>query len=322
MLDNMVVFNKYVMPVVMETLAQEYAKFNAASGGAIRLSAEGFEGNYDQESFYSSLVSAQRRVDRTGANGAVSATNLAQLQKNGVKVAGGIGPVAYEPGQMTWLQKPTTEGIEVASAAFAAIIMQDQLNTAIAAGVAAIGGQAARVNDVSALVTPEDISYGAINNAHALFGDRSSALAVDVMNGATMHRLIGANLANAEQLFKYDSVRVVDILGKLVVVTDAPALANGNDDIVMSLVPGGIDVTGASDVITNIDTTNGKARIETTLQADYSFGLHIKGYSWDQTNGGASPSDAEVATATNWDPVGTTGIKDSAGVLTIGDRTA
>ena len=133
MLDNMVVFDKYVMPVVYETLAQEYAKFNAASGGTIRLSAEGFEGNYDQESFYSSLAAAQRRVNRAGANGAVTATNLAQLQKNGVKVAGGIGPVQYEPSQMTWLKKPSTEGIEVASRAFAELIMQDQLNTAIAA---------------------------------------------------------------------------------------------------------------------------------------------------------------------------------------------
>ena len=62
MLDNMVVFNKYVMPTVYETLAQEYQKFNAASGGTIRLSAEGFEGNYDQESFYASLAAAQRRV--------------------------------------------------------------------------------------------------------------------------------------------------------------------------------------------------------------------------------------------------------------------
>ncbi|NQZ48408.1 MAG: hypothetical protein HRT63_12900, partial [Erythrobacter sp.] len=135
MLDNMIVFNKYVMPTVYETLAQEYQKFNAASGGTIRLSAEGFEGNYDQESFYASLAAAQRRVNRNGANASATATNLAQLQKNGVKVAGGIGPIRYEPSQMTWLQKPTTEGIEVASRAFAELIMLDQLNTAIAAGV-------------------------------------------------------------------------------------------------------------------------------------------------------------------------------------------
>lgn len=316
MLDNMVVFNKYVMPTVYETLAQEYQKFNAASGGTIRLSAEGFEGNYDQESFYASLAAAQRRVNRNGANGTQAATNLAQLQKNGVKVAGGIGPIQYEPSQMTWLQKPTTEGIEIASRAFAELIMQDQLNTAIAVGVAALSGDANRVNDVSAT---ENISYAAMNQSHAIFGDRSSALRAEIMDGATFHRLIGNNLGNAETLFKAENVRVVDILGKLVVVTDAPALQiDGTNAVVMSLVPGAIDVTGASDVITNIQTNNGGTRIATTLQADYSFGLHVKGFSWDIANGGSSPDDATLTDSSNWDAVGSAAnqIKDGAGVLT------
>ena len=322
MLSNMVVFNKYVMPVVYETLAQEYAKFNAASGGTIRLSAEGFTGDYDQESFYSSLAAAQRRVDRNAANASQAATSLAQLQKNGVKVAGGIGPVLYEPSQMSWLEKPTTEGIEVASSAFAEIIMQDQLNTAIAAALAAISGDANRVNDVSATA---NVSYAAINDAHALFGDRSSALKAQIMNGATFHALIGNNLGNAETLFKAENVRVVDILGTLVVVTDAPALSIGaNDTAILSLVPGAVDVTGASDVITNIETTNGNLRIETTLQADYSFGLHVKGFSWDIANGGASPTDAELTTSSNWDAVGSAAnlIKDGAGVVTQFDPAA
>ena len=316
MLDNMIVFNKYVMPTVYETLAQEYQKFNAASGGTIRLSAEGFEGNYDQESFYASLAAAQRRVNRNGANASATATNLAQLQKNGVKVAGGIGPIRYEPSQMTWLQKPTTEGIEIASRAFAELIMLDQLNTAIAAGIAAIGGDTNRVNDVSGSA---NISYAALNQSHAIFGDRSSALRAEIMDGATFHNLIGNNLGNAETLFRAENVRVVDILGKLVVVTDAPALQiDGTNAVVMSLVPGAIDVTGASDVITNIETTNGNQRIETTLQADYSFGLHVKGFSWDIANGGSSPDDSALTDSTNWDAVGSAAnvIKDGAGVLT------
>lgn len=315
-LTNMKVFNEYVMPVVLETLAQEYDKFNAASGGAIRLNADGFVGDYHQESFYSTLAAAQRRVDRYAANGAATATPLAQLQKNMVKVGGGIGPVLYEPSQMSWLEKPTAEGIAVASSAFAAIIMQDQLNTAIAAAVAAIGNVSGLVNDVSASA---DVSYSAMNDAHALFGDRSTALKVSVMNGATYHRLIGQNLTNTERLFEADGVLIVDILGKAVVVTDAPALADASDDKILSLVPGGIEVNGASDIISNIDTTNGKERIETTLQVDYSFGLGIKGFSWDTANGGASPTDAELATGTNWDQV-VTSVKDTAGVLTVGAR--
>ena len=69
-----------------------------------------------------------------------------------------------------------------------------------------------------------------------------------------------------------------------------------------------------------IDTKNGKERIETTLQVDYTFGVGLKGYGWDEANGGKSPSNADLATGANWIKV-STNIKDTAGVLTIADAT-
>ena len=81
---------------------------------------------------------------------------------------------------MTWLQRPTQEGIAAASEAFAKILMQDQLNSAIASAVAAIENNASATNDVSASA---GLTYNAINNAHAKFGDSSSLIVADVMDG-------------------------------------------------------------------------------------------------------------------------------------------
>jgi len=141
-LSQMKVFNEYIMPATIETLAQMVNKFNAASRGAIRLTTEGFDGDFLQESFFAAIHSAQRRVDRYAAQASAAATDLTQLKHSTVKVAGGFGPIRYEPSQMTWLEKPTTEGIEVASRNFAEALMKDQLNTAIAALVAAIEARA------------------------------------------------------------------------------------------------------------------------------------------------------------------------------------
>lgn len=320
-LSQMQVFNKYFMPATIETLAQMVNKFNAASGGAIRLTTEGFEGDFLQESFYAAIHSARRRVDRYATNDDAAPTDLTQQKHTSVKVAGGFGPVRYEPSQMTWLEKPTAEGIEVASRNFAEALLQDQLNTAIAALVAAISNQgAATTVDVSAT---GPVTYSAVNNSHALFGDHSGLLIAQVMDGATYHGFIGQNLTNAQQLFQAGTVRVIDILGKLTVVTDAPALftaAAGSDPAlrrVLSLVAGAATVTDSRDIISNIQTTNGKQRIETTLQIDYTFGLGLKGYTWDETNGGKSPTDAELATGSNWDKV-VTSIKHTAGTLAVG----
>ncbi|MEX5494779.1 major capsid protein [Pseudomonas asgharzadehiana] len=317
-LSQMQVFNEYIMPATLETLDQYLAAFNAASRGAIVLSPDGFTGDFLQESFFQTLAAAQRRVDRYSANAAVAATDLTELKNTSVKVAGGFGPIRYEPSQMTWLERPTAQGIEVASRAFAEILLKDQLNTAIAALVAAITAQAAAVNDVSATA---GITYAGLNNAHAKFGDASQNLVTQVMQGTSYHKLVGQNLANQNQLFQAGNVRVVDILGKISVVTDAPALMQAgtpNKEIILSLVQGAALVHDGRDIISNVQTTNGKERIETTLQTDYTFGLGLKGYTWDTTTGGKSPTDAELATGTNWDKTATS-IKHTAGVALIGD---
>ena len=323
-LSQMQVFNKYFMPATIETLAQMVEKFNAASGGAIRLTTEGFEGDFLQESFYAAIHSARRRVDRYSANGDAAPTDLTQLKHSSVKVAGGFGPVRFEPSQMTWLNKPTAEGIEVASRNFAEALLQDQLNTAIAALVAAISNQdTATTVDVSAT---KKVDYVSVNDSHALFGDHSPLLVAQIMDGVTYHGFIGQNLTNNETLFQAGNVRVVDILGRTAVVTDAPALYSAAEvgppavpakRRVLSLAANAAIVHDSRDIISNIETSNGKERIETTLQIDYTFGLGLKGYTWDEANGGKSPTDAELATGSNWDKVASS-IKHTAGVLAIG----
>ncbi len=318
-LSQMQVFNEYIMPATIETLGQMIDKFNQASNGAIRLTTTGFTGDFLQESFFASIHSAQRRVNRYAAQASASATDLSQLKMSTVKVAGGFGPIRFEPSQLTWLTMPTAAGIEVASRNFAEALLADQLNTAILALRAAISGQAAATNDVSATA---GINYTSMNGAHAKFGDRSGNLVATVVSGATYHKLIGDNLTNTPQLFQSQNVRVVDILGKAMIVTDAPALrvaGTPNKVYALSLVDSAAVVHDAGDVISNIQTNNGQTRIETTMQIDYSFGLGLKGYTWDETNGGKSPTDAALGLGTNWDKVATD-IKNTAGVVTIGDE--
>jgi len=317
-LSNMKVFNREVQTATIETVAQMVDKFNAASGGAITLTNQGFEGDYRYENFWAGIHSAQRRVDRYAANSAASSTALAQLQEIGVKVAGGFGPILWEPGQLAWVQKSPGEAVEVISRNLAEAILKDQLNTGIAAAVAAIeAGTTNTTYDAGTSV----LSYRHINRAHALFGDSSQLLIADIMDGVSFHNLIDANLANEATLFQAGNVRVVDILGRRVVVTDAPALRESpstttNDAKILSLVAGGVTVYDGSSLITNIETNNGKLRIETTFQADYDFGVALKGYQWDVGNGGKSPTDTELATGSNWDKVATS-YKHTAGVLTM-----
>jgi hypothetical protein len=318
-LSDMKVFNQYVREATIETVAQMIAKFNEASAGGIQLSTTGFDGDFLMRSAFASLHAAQRRVDRYATNTSASSTALAQNQFNTVKVAGGFGPIAWEPAQLTWVGDNPALAVEVISRNMAEAIIKDMLNTGIAAAVAAIENVGATV--IYDTGTGRAITYRDINTAHSRFGDSSQLLVCDVMDGTTYHNLIDLNLTNTEELFQAGNVTVVEILGKRIVVTDAPALretpaTSTNDIKVLSLAAGGIVVHDAGDLVTNVETSNGSQRISTTFQADYTFGLGLKGYSWDTSAGGKSPTDAELATGSNWVKTATS-VKHTAGVVTL-----
>jgi len=320
-LSDMKVYAEEISGVTIETLDQMVEKFNQASAGTIVLTGQGFEGDFLKQSMFQALHSAQRRVNRYGAQGAETPTDLTQIENVGVKVAGGFGPVRFEPSQLSWIMKNPAQAIEAISRNLAESIMQDQLNTVLLAGVTATENNANVVNDVSGST---GITQVALNGGHAKFGDHSQDIVSQVMTGSVAHRLIGNALANSAQLFTAGSVQVIDILGKISIITDAPALYEAgtpNKDKVLCLVPNALVVNDGSDLITNIETTNGQTRIETTMQADYTFGINVKGYAWDVANGGKSPVDATIATGSNWDKY-VTSDKHTAGVLVIGSADA
>lgn len=317
-LSDMKVYNDDIVGTTIELLGQKTDQFNTASGGAIVLSTASWRGDFSRESFFNQIASAKRRVDRYATIATQAATALTQGEHVGVKVAGGFGPVLFEPAQMTWLNEDPASAIRAISEGFSDALLADQLNTAVGAAVAAVSGQTALVNDVSASA---GLSLNVLNNSHAKFGDQSQLLVTDIMTGAAYHTLVDKALTNANQLFAAGNVMVVDVLGKRYVISDIPALYEAgppNKTKVLSVVANGIIVDNASDIISNIDTSNGNTRIQTTWQADYSFGLKLKGYSWDVTNGGKSPLDEELFTASNWDKAVAEN-KHTLGTLAIAD---
>lgn len=298
-LSNMQVYNDEIVGTTIELLGQQIDKFNAASGNTIVLSAASFRGNFSKESFFNQIASAQRRVDRYAAQAAAPVTDLSQNEIVGVKVGGGFGPVRFEPSQLTWLEENPGAAITAISQGFADALLADQLNTAVGAAVAAVENQGATLFQDNSLTS--GVTQVGLNQSHALFGDTSMMLRADIMTGRVYHGLVEEALNNSNRLFESSNVMVVDILGKIGVISDIPALQpTATEDYVLSLTTNGIIVDNTSDIQSNLETTNGQSRIETTWQADYSFGLKFKGYAWDTATGGPSPEDAELFTGTNW----------------------
>jgi hypothetical protein len=316
-LSDLAVFSEYVYSSLSEVIAQQVELFNNASDGAIVLRSGAHQGDYSDVALWAKISGLVRRRNAYGS-GTQAAKDLQHLIDTMVKVAAGTPPVNIPPSMFSWIQQNQEEGGAVIGQQLAGDMLGDMLNTSIMAYVAALAGETDVTHDYSATGVAD---LKVLNNGAAKFGDRANDLRAWVLHSKSMFDIFGAALTNTEILFNFGNVNVrQDGFGRPFVVTDSPALVNTtpNPDVyrTLGLVTGAIIVEQNGDFDDNIQTSNGDENIQRTYQAEWTYNLGIKGYSWDKTSGGKSPNDAALATANNWDRYATSH-KDTAGVIIL-----
>lgn len=316
-LSDLAVFSEYAYLTLTEVLDQQINLFNAASRGTIVLQPSAHQGDYSEEAFWKKIGGLVRRRNSYGS-GTVTSKTLEHLLDTGVKVAAGTPPIEIPPSQFKWIQRNPEEGGAVIGQQLAIDMLADMLNTAIGCTHSALAQNTDITYDGTAgLLTPAALLSGS-----RLFGDRSNDVAAWICHSGPMHDYYAGNLANTERLFTYGTVNVTaDAFGRVFIITDSGSLVEtdgisvGVDKLhTLGLVGGAVTVGQNNDFTDNLDTTNGDENIQRSYQAEWSFNVGVKGYAWDKSNGGASPTDAALLTATNWDQYSTS-IKDLAGVV-------
>lgn len=317
-LSDMQVFSDFVYTTATETINQQVDLFNAASQNTLVLRAGANVGDYANQISYKLINGLVRRRNAHGS-GNIANTPLAQHTHIGVKVAGGTVEVLFEPQQFGWIQKNPEEAGVVIGEQLARGMLQDQVNTAIMALKGAFNQNATVKYDGSAAT----LNLKVLVRAAGLFGDRMDDIRAWVIHSKPMTDLFENALTNSEELFRFETVRIVqDGFGRVFVMTDSPALYNDNntttsaDDkyYTLGLATQAAEVQDNGDLYTHLEERNGKENIIRSWQAEWTYNLALKGYAWDTTAGGKSPTDAALGTGTNWDQLASD-IKDTAGVL-------
>lgn len=310
---DLVKFNKQVWTMATETLGQDVEKFNAQSNGVITLSAKPFEGDFDIEASFRLMGGLVRHRDVNNGTKNIDSTRLAQHKRAGVKIAAGTPEILWEQAQYAWVQKDQAAAAVVIGEQLAKSMMADMLNTAIKGGAAAIKGNTKAFENGAKAV----IDFSVLTKAASRFGDRSSSIAAWVMHSGALTQLQLNALGNNERLFSFDTVNVLrDPYGRLFIVTDSPDLMVDETGIkynTLGLTAGGIAIGTQNDFNSVIVPKTGSENIVQAYQAEWSYGLQVKGYGWKES-AGANPNSQALATSTNWEQVATD-IKDTAGVL-------
>lgn len=316
-LSDLAVFSEYAQTTMTELQKQQVNLFNQASQGGIVLQSAAHEGDYSDVAMWAKVSGLVRRRDAYGS-GAVTAKDLTQLVNTSVKVAAGTPPVNIDPGMLLWIQKSPEEAGVVIGRQLAEDSISDMLNTGVMGYLKAVGQVTAVIHDGTAATA----TLNAFNSGASKFGDRSGDLVAWMLHSKVAFDIYGTALTNTNQLFRFGDVRVMeDGFGRPFIVTDsakmvtADGVTTGVDQYdSLGLTAGAILVEQNNDFLSNIETANGDENIARTYQAEWSYNLGIKGFAWDKTNGGKSPTDAALGTAANWDRTATSD-KDLAGVI-------
>lgn len=316
-LSDLAVYSEYVYQTLTETVAQEVNKFNTASGGTIILSSAANQGDFSDEVRWKKISGLVKRRNAYGS-GAVTEKVLQSLVDTMVKVASGTPPVRIDPFMFAWIQRSPEEAGIVLGTQLAEDMLADMLNTGILAAYAAMVQTSAILYDATS-DTPDTLTAAAMVKAAAKLGDRSQDIRAWITHSLPYHNFTSTNVANAANLFTYGTVAVnADAQGRPFIITDTPSLINTaptpDTYHLLGLTSNAITVEENGDFYANEQTINGDENIKKTYQAEWSYNVGIKGYAWDKTNGGKSPTDAALGTSTNWDKYATSD-KDGPGVI-------
>ncbi len=298
------IYNEEFHGGFVETIYQEVEAFNAASQGAIALTTDNHIGDYYRETFFDLIASLVARRDTTSV---AAVTDLAPTTDEfiGVKRNWRVG-VANTLDAWRKIGKDNSELSFVVGTQMAVALRQAMLEAALMSLEAKLDSVAAlEEDDTAATIT----SRGLID-ALANFGDRANDIVCWVMHSKVYYDLVAVNLVDA--VYRANGVRIVEgqpvTFGRPVLITDSASLVETNG------VSTGVDkystlgltrgaamckISEPPTVVTDLVT--GLANIVYRFQAEGAYTVSLRGCEWDIANGGANPTDATLATATNWD---------------------
>lgn len=302
------IYDEYFDAGYTEVMQQEADAFNAASGGAITLGTTDAQGEYAYGSFFQEVSNMVQRRDATSTS-ALTATALTQGEQVAVNVRYRTPYMVQTIDSFRRKRLDPMLHSRVLGEQFARALQLYWLNTSLSAAVAAIKGYNSEQLVFDA--TDGALAYSDLNSGLFLFGDAQNRIRALVMRSQHQKNLVGDSLAN----YKFDNgagLAIADAsvgtMNRLAVVTDSASLvetdgvSSGNDSVhLLGLVPGAIMIEEADQPIVHTEVSAGSENLTIEFQAEGSFNLSLKGFSWDVANGGANPTASAIATSTNWD---------------------
>lgn len=311
------IFANTLRTTTRQMVTQDINAFNAASNGAMVLTTGNTLDDVITEIGFGMIAGLDSDRNQYAPIGQPAAIKvITELMSNRVNSAGRIGPAAISNGLLEKIHRNQAEVAADISAQASQVILQKYVNAGIAAAYGAISSQTGGAGKVNAVFTqaapvapalPEDSYLPTMRDferAATLFGDARSQIRAWFVTGSQFGQMLSdSNMQNYERLWEIGNVQMYrDASGRVIVVTDAPALITNNG--VLGLSTNGVVVE--SGAVTALSWTEGlNENIEYYWRQDYTYGIGIKGYMVTDAfanaiRGKKTATLEQMTTAANW----------------------
>lgn len=315
-LNDMVIFNELVKATYIELLQEKVIAFNEASGGTITMITgnEAIQGDFREESFYKQMGDLVRRRNPY-SQGSISSVGFEMGTQVAAKIAAGTPVVEWTRAQFEWIKENVTRAATITGVNLAKQKFEDYFEQAVAIALAAMLNDAATImHDVSG--GSNTLTHARMTAALEKFGDAHQNITTWISHSTPMFDLYQANLGNSEQLFRYEGVIVrSDPFGNRMVMSDLTQLVDSGDYYLLGLTPNSVVVRENNDFAQETLPVVGSENLAYKYQAEWTYEVSVKGYSWDKDTGGAAPNDAALQSSANWNRIQTTTHKLLPGVI-------
>jgi hypothetical protein len=323
-LSDFKVYDELVHSGISETL-QQNDEFLRNNNGVIRVVAMDKIGDYEKESFFASIAAANL-VTRQDLTSTAAATDnaLTQGENIRVKLHRRIGPIAQAHKAFKMQGSSAEELSLVIGRQVGKALTEEMLNRGLAAARAALANTAAVTNDITG-ATVKTVTHTTLLNTLRKMGDAQARVKAWIMHSESFFDLNVQAIADQVDTVASGVITIFNVpgLGRPIYVTDSASLIATGDTpdsyYVLGLTENAIQLVESEQAEVMVDKVSGLEQLVTRIQGETAFNLGLKGYTWDAANGGSNPSDAAVATGSNWD-ASAASTKDGAGVVLKSQR--
>jgi len=319
--NNIIIRPEFFNAGLRETLDQNVEVFNANSGGALELITEQSTSDFQKTRFVDRFENLSKRRDDTSLADK-NPQELTQSDDIDVRVKRGTEPIAQTIDSLRDADLSREEMSVLIGNQAGEDVAKDYTDTALLCLVAALSNQSDVYVDKSSSAS-NTLNHTRMNDALAAFGDRRQAINVMIMHSKAFNDLVGNNISSSGDQTEFATIyqESPGSFQRIVVVTDSESLVNtdgvttGTDSYnTVLLQEMAFEVQETRTLRMYEELKTGKENVYVEMQGEHDFTLSMKGFSWDETNGGRNPTDSALGTGSNWDPV-VDNYKDFPGVV-------